>query len=135
MALRTVESKSPTDQQCHACLRASALMPSVFGPGCNAGFSRLEASTAHRPGKQEYTIINGSDGYIELPFSSGGFDAMLYDVNRNLVEHYHDEWPHGFKFEIEEVVRCIREGRITSDVMPPEDTIACAKVFEKVLRD
>lgn len=83
---------------------------------------------------KEYTIINGSDGYIELPFSSGGHDAMLYDVRRNLVEHYHNEWPHGFAFEIEEVVRCIREGRITSAIMPPEDTIACAEVFDKVLR-
>ena len=83
---------------------------------------------------KEYTIINGSDGYIELPFSSGGHDAMLYDVKRNLMEHYRNEWPHGFVFEIEEVVRCIRDGRITSDIMPPEDTIACAEVFDKVLR-
>ena len=83
---------------------------------------------------KEYTIINGSDGYIELPFSSGGYDAMLYDARRNLVEHYHNEWPHSFVFEIEEVVRCIREGRITSDIEPPEDTIACAEVFDKVLR-
>ena len=83
---------------------------------------------------KEYTIINGSDGYIELPFSSGGHDAMLYDVKRNLVEHYRNEWTHGFVFEIEEVVRCIRDGRITSDIMPPEDTIACAEVFDKVLR-
>lgn len=83
---------------------------------------------------KEYTIINGSDGYIELPFSSGGHDAMLYDVKRNLVEHYRDEWPHGFVFEIEEVARCIRDGRITSDIMAPEDTIACAEVFDKVLR-
>ena len=83
---------------------------------------------------KEYTIINGSDGYIELPFSSGGHDALLYDVKRNLVEHYRNEWPHGFVFEIEEVVRCIRDGRITSDIMPPEDTIACAEVFDKVLR-
>ena len=83
---------------------------------------------------KEYTIITGSDGYNELPFSSGGHDAMLYDVKRNLVEHYRNEWTHGFVFEIEEVVRCIRDGRITSDIMPPEDTIACAEVFDKVLR-
>ena len=83
---------------------------------------------------KEYTIINGSDGYVELPFSSGGHDVMLYDSRRNLVEHYHNEWPHGFVFELEEVIRCIREGRITSDIMPPEDTIACAEVFDKVLR-
>ena len=83
---------------------------------------------------KEYTIINGSEGYIELPFSSGGYDAMLYDGKRNLVEHFHEEWPHGFLFELEEVIRCIREGRTTSVVMPPEDTIACAEVFDRVLR-
>lgn len=84
---------------------------------------------------KEYTIVNGSDGYIELPFSSGGFDAMLYDERRNLVEHFHQEWPNGFVFELEEVIRCIREGRITSDIMPPEDTIACAEVFDKILHN
>lgn len=83
---------------------------------------------------KEYTIINGSGGYIELPFSSGGHDAMLYDSRRNLVEHFHEEWPHGFVFELEEVIRCIREGRITSGIMPPEDTVSCAEVFDKVLR-
>jgi len=83
---------------------------------------------------KEYTIINGSGGYIELPFSSGGYDVMLYDSRRNLVEHFHEEWPHGFVFELEEVIRCIREGRITSGIMPPEDTVSCAEVFDKVLR-
>lgn len=83
---------------------------------------------------KEYTIINGSDGYIELPFSSGGHDVMLYDERRNLVEHFREEWPHGFVFEIEEVVRCIREGRMTSGITPPEATIQCAGVFDKVLR-
>lgn len=83
---------------------------------------------------KEYVIINGSEGIIELPFVSGGHDAYLYDVRRNLVEHFRDEWPHSFQFELEEVIRCIREGRITSEIMPPEATIQCARVYDKILR-
>jgi predicted dehydrogenase len=83
---------------------------------------------------KEYVIINGTEGIIELPFVSGGHDAYLYDVRRNLVEHFRDEWPHSFQFELEEVIRCIREGRITSEIMPPEATIQCARVYDKILR-
>ena len=83
---------------------------------------------------KEYVIVNGSEGYIELPFVSGGHHARLYDERRNLVEEFYDPWPHSFRFELEEVVRCIREGRITSDIMPPEATIECAEIYDKILR-
>lgn len=51
-----------------------------------------------------------------------------------LVDEFHDRWAHSFVFAIEEAVRCIRESRITSEIMPPEATIACAQVYDKILK-
>lgn len=96
---------------------------------CDAALQCLFTSNA-----KEYVVINGSDGYIEVPFVSGGYDVRLYDGQKNLAEEFHDHWEHGFVYELAEVVRCIREGRITSDIMPPEATIECAGIYDKILR-
>lgn len=83
---------------------------------------------------KEYVTVTGDKGYVELPFVSGGYYARLYNENRELMEEFYNPWRHGFVFEIEEVVRCIREGRITSPIMPPEATIECAGLFDRILR-
>lgn len=96
---------------------------------CDAALQCLFTSNA-----KEYVVINGSEGIVELPFVSGGFDARLYDEEKNLVEEFHEYWDHGFVFELEEVVGCIRDGKITSDIMPPEATIECAEIYDRILR-
>lgn len=96
---------------------------------CDAALQCLFTSNA-----KEYVVINGSEGIVELPFVSGGFDVRRYDCHRNLVEEFHEHWENGFVFELQEVIRCIREGRITSDVMPPEATIECAWIYDRILR-
>ena len=95
---------------------------------CDAALQCLFTSNA-----KEYVVINGSEGFIEIPFVSGGYDVRLYDGQKNLVEEFHDHWDHGFVYELEEVVKCIREGRITSTIMPPEATIECASIYDKIL--
>ncbi len=96
---------------------------------CDAAIQCMLTSNA-----SEYTIINGSKGYIEIPFGSGGWTVRRYDGRRALAETFEERFTNGFTFEIEEVVRCINEGKITSDTMPPASTIQCAEVFDKVLR-
>lgn len=98
-------------------------------PSCDAALQCLFTANA-----KAYVVINGSDGMVELPFVNGGFDAWLYDSRKNLVEEFHEHWDHNFVFELQEVVRCIREGRITSDIMPPEATIESAEIYDKILR-
>lgn len=83
---------------------------------------------------REYLIINGSKGNIELPWGSSGFTAKRYDEYCRLAETFEEPFENGFVFEIEEVVRCINEGRTTSEIMPPQSTIQCARIFDKVLR-
>ncbi len=96
---------------------------------CDAAIQCLLTSSA-----KEYTIINGSEGVIEIPFASGGWLVNRYDTHRKLAETFEDRFVNGFTFEVEEVVRCIRANQITSPTMPPASTIQCAEVFDRILR-
>jgi predicted dehydrogenase len=83
---------------------------------------------------KEYTIINGSKGFIEIPASHSVREVRLHKENRELVEKCEIPYQNGFTFEIEEMIRCIEEGKITSEINPPEMTIECARIFDTVLR-
>lgn len=96
---------------------------------CDAAVQCLFSTNA-----REYVFVNGDEGYIEIPFATGGHTVRLYDGQRNLVEEFRQEWENGFVFELEEVIRCIREGRQYSEVMPPEATIECAGIYDRILR-
>jgi len=84
---------------------------------------------------KEYMIINGDNGYIEIPTSHVNNECFLYDSKRKLVKHFKKEFPggNGFVYEIEETVNCIRNGKTESDIMPASATIECARVFDKLL--
>ena len=86
---------------------------------------------------KEYMIINGDKGYIEIPRSHVGNECFLYDNERKLKKHFKEEFVggNGFVYEIEEVAKCIRNGKTQSDTMPAEATIECARVFEKLLKN
>ena len=61
--------------------------------------------------------------------------GIVHDLDLTLRADQHvDAVVIGARDEIEEVVRCINEGKITSDVMPPEATIQCAELYDKILR-
>ena len=98
-------------------------------PCCDAV---IQATVAANP--REYYYITGDKGFIELPFVTFGDRVRLYDGNRNLVEEVVEPWENGFVYEIQEVIRCIREGKLYSETMPPEATIECAQIFDKILR-
>lgn len=98
-------------------------------PSCDAAIQCMLTASP-----KEYVLVHGSEGTIELPCLNGDRRAMLYDGHRRLTETFTAEDVNGFIYEVEETVRCIREGKCTSDRMPPEVTIECARVFEKVLR-
>lgn len=78
--------------------------------------------------------VQGTNGRIVVPDAHCGSEALLYDAQNNLIEHFRDtETANGFTFEIAEVVRCIREGRIESDVVPHAATLECARIFDRIL--
>ena len=97
-------------------------------PSCDAA---IQATIAANP--REYYYITRDKGFIELPFVTFGDRVRLYDENRNLVEEVVEPWENGFVYEIREVMRCVREGRLYSETMPPEATIECARIYDKIL--
>ena len=86
---------------------------------------------------KEYMIVNGDKGYIEIPRSHVSNECYIYDENRNLLEHFKEEFRgnNGFVYELEETVKCIANGKTESDIMPHSATIECADVFDKLLSD
>lgn len=97
-------------------------------PSCDAA---IQCMFTGNP--KEFVLVHGTEGTIELPCVNGDRRALLYDGRRQLAEIFTMEPANGFVYEVREMIRCIREGKLTSDIMPPEMTIGCARIFEKVL--
>lgn len=74
----------------------------------------------------------GTKGRIRIPQPVTAQSCAFYGAD-GAKEEYTAPEENGFVYEIRDMVRCVREGRITSDVIPPEDTIQCAGIFDKVL--
>ncbi len=84
---------------------------------------------------KEGMVINGSKGRIVIPHPHYANEAFLYDSDSQLTEHYRDtETQNGFTYEIEEVMRCVREGQIESPVVPHQETTDCAKLFDLIMQ-
>ncbi len=78
----------------------------------------------------EECLIAGERGFIRLPRFHLGNQAFLYDGQGNLLEEYSDPDSVGFEYEIEEMIRCVRAGKIQSDIASPERSIQCAEIAD-----
>lgn len=78
--------------------------------------------------------VYGSKGRIVVPHPHVNREAYLYlNGSEEPAEHFLDETTqNGFVYEIAEVMRCVREGRVESDVVPHRDTCDCARVFDRI---
>ncbi len=83
---------------------------------------------------KEFSLLTGSDGFIQFPFVIGGHTVRLYDKDRRLTEEFHQSWRNGFEYEIQHMLSCLAAGRITSDVITPQITVECAAVYDALLR-
>lgn len=81
----------------------------------------------------EDAYIYGSKGYIKVPHIHYGTDAILYDENRNEVEHFDEHFDFGFKYEIQEVIDCIEAGKLESDIASHQMTIENAQIYDKLI--
>ncbi|MHC1693764.1 MAG: Gfo/Idh/MocA family protein [Eubacteriales bacterium] len=81
------------------------------------------------------TVLYGKKGCIKLPSFFSGTECYMYDNGGQLIESFSAEVDNGFTYEIEETVRCVRTGKLESEVMPHRDTIRCAEIFEICLGD
>ncbi len=84
---------------------------------------------------KEYILVTGDKGIVEIPTAHINDECILYDAQRQLVEHFKQPFPqgNGFVYQIQEVAACIRAGKTQSDSMPHAATIECAEIFDTLL--
>lgn len=82
---------------------------------------------------QEYMTLYGEKGIIQMRHPHYADEVILYDQDWNELERFADDqkWD-GFVYEIREVIRCIREGKIESEAVPHQCTIQCAELFDQI---
>ena len=66
--------------------------------------------------------IYGTEGYIHLPDFLFSREAYLYRDDKVSMTFKDDREVHGYLFEAEEAMRCLREGRKESSIMPLDET-------------
>ena len=79
-------------------------------------------------------IFYGEKGRIELLYPHYGKEASLYIEGEEPEKFAEDKEENGFVYEIGEVIRCVREGKIESAVAPHSMTMEMAKVFDEILK-
>lgn len=78
-------------------------------------------------------VIYGSEGKMVLPVPHFASEAFLYNNRGICLEHYIDETTeNGFVYEIQEMMRCVREGKTESETVPHSLTLECAEMFDRL---
>ncbi len=78
--------------------------------------------------------LSGTEGFILQEYFPGCRRTQLYGNGGELLETFEDPEEEGFVHEIAHFVRCLREGRTESDLIPLRDTLAFARFADRVLR-
>lgn len=82
----------------------------------------------------EEAFIYGTEGRIVLENCFGPQTCVLYDENGKEIEKFKKPVPDGFEYQIQHCAQSLREGKIESDLIPWEDTIASAAIFDALDR-
>jgi predicted dehydrogenase len=83
---------------------------------------------------EERMVIYGDKGKIVVPNPHFSSEALLYNADKELSVHYRDEeTKNGFVYEIQEVMDCVRNGKIESKVVGHQATIDCALLFDRIM--
>ncbi len=81
-------------------------------------------------------VIIGDRGRIVVPNFWTAESAEAYDANGKLVDSFfHPFTSNGYVYEVEEVNRCILEGRKQSDIIPWVDTLEIMKIMDGLRSD
>ncbi|MEG0693189.1 MAG: Gfo/Idh/MocA family oxidoreductase [Oscillospiraceae bacterium] len=78
--------------------------------------------------------IYGTHGRINIKNPLFADKATLYDSNGIVLEEFYARRDNGFEYEIQEVIDCVKAGKLESDVIPHKDTIQCAEIFDLCLK-
>ena len=76
--------------------------------------------------------IYGASGRIKLDSCFAPRQIERYDAEDNLVETFSGPEGDGFEHQIRHFAELVRQGKLESDLVPLEDSIACARVFDQL---
>jgi predicted dehydrogenase len=82
----------------------------------------------------EEAIIYGTSGRLVLENCFGPQTCSLYDENSNLIVRFSEPVSDGFEYEIRHCAELIRQGKIESDLIPWQDTLVSAGIFDTLNR-
>lgn len=82
----------------------------------------------------EEAYIYGTQGRIILDNCFGPQTCILCDENGKIIEKFKKTVPDGFEHQIRHCADLLRAGKIESDLIPWEDTIASAAIFDALNR-
>ena len=100
--------------------------------GLEGGIPAVVKSSFLAPVKEEL-LIQGSRGRILIPHAHYASEAVLLDASGAQIERFTDaQTLNGFTYEAQEVMRCIREGKIESETVPHHATLQCAEMFDLI---
>ena len=101
-----------------------------FSSGCMSTIN-----TSHKLLMKNTAIIYGTKGYIEFPEFQFGEKFFIHihngtneiETTEEIIEKNNEN---GFIYQVEEVVRCIRDGKTESSVIPIQETIDIMKLMD-----
>lgn len=80
-------------------------------------------------------VISGTEGLIEIPptFYDATSAVLRTSDGEERVEYPHKQ--NGFEYQVAEVAACVRAGKIESEIMPLDHSLAMADTMDAIRRD
>jgi hypothetical protein len=76
--------------------------------------------------------IYGTNGYIHLPDFVFSHRASLFTDGKYHYNYEPEFISNGYNYEAEEVISCIRAGKIESSIMPLDESLAIAHTLDTI---
>ena len=89
-------------------------------------------SCAIRTNTPQDARIMGTEGSIYMPGFWHGNSATLYASGKEPVQTDTPLEGNGYNYEAVEVMRCLREGKLESDVMPLDESLSIAETMDQM---
>jgi predicted dehydrogenase len=77
-------------------------------------------------------VIYGSEGRIEVDCCYRPVKCNLLDSHGHRKDHFYKPVKDGFIYQIEQAAELFRSGKLESDLIPLQDTIDCAGIFDEL---
>ena len=82
---------------------------------------------------EEALVICGDKGFIRVPCAHFAWEAYLHDSGRQVVEHFVDSvTKNGFTYEAQELIDCVKAGKLESEVIPHSETLASCEIYDMI---